>query len=312
LHRSYSGRVSAKGTARNGDDVLKRFLILSFLVLSMLLSGCFGSGVSSDVDKKTIMPGNNVVLIKDCFGAVSKDVFDKLSNYTTTQNVQAAEGLRQNGQLVVLHTGDRAELEEVTMTYVKMKMLTGILQGRSIYTFREMVEKATSNNTQSNSKTGDQTANNQNDISRNDVNDGQRKTYNEWINSFDNKISGYQELDVRALKTIDDFKAKKISKSSKGKVEDLWNQMDTIRMSLIDLQTPKFSAAIDKQLWKISGDYCSGVNDRQAALWKIIEYTDGVRSYDETMGLVNDCVKTSDEFFDSSKKIRTEFTKIFE
>jgi hypothetical protein len=274
--------------------------------------GCSSSSTSSQVEKMTLMPGNNVSVNKDCFGAISKEAFDRLADYTASQNVPAADKMRQAGLLVVLKIGDKAELEEVTMGYVKMKILSGILSGRSVYTFREMVDKAGSTNAQSGTKAANQTqSSNSTDTSNTKANDEQRKTYRDWTASIDNKISNYPELDNKALKIIADFKAKNISKSSKGSIEKTWGEMDSVRMSLLGFQTPDSLKVIYKDIWKISGEYCSGVNDRQAALWKIIEYCDGAWRYEEAIGLVDDCVKSSNESFDNAKKTRAEFDKVF-
>lgn len=108
------------------------------IVVILFLTGCSSSKA---VEEKTLMSGNNVVITKDCFGAISKEAYEKLVSYTSTQNVPAAEQMRQTGHFIVLKSGDTAELEEVTMGYVKMKMKTGLYSGKTIYTFREMVKK---------------------------------------------------------------------------------------------------------------------------------------------------------------------------
>lgn len=120
---------------------MKRVLFFVMIIMFVLsVSGCSSSS-SSKVEKMTLMAGHNVVVNKDCFGAVTKEAYEKLVDYTSTQNVNAAEQMRQKGLFVVLKAGDKAEIEEVTTGSVKMKMLSGNLKGQSITTFREMVEK---------------------------------------------------------------------------------------------------------------------------------------------------------------------------
>jgi len=115
------------------------YFILSVL-LALIISGCSSSS-SKAVEEKTLISGNNVIITKDCFGAVSKEAYEKLVDYTSTQNVNAAEQMRQKGMFVVLKSGDSAELEQVALGWVQMKMKTGLHAGRTIYTFREMVKK---------------------------------------------------------------------------------------------------------------------------------------------------------------------------
>ena len=115
-----------------------KFKAFLLILLSFAIVGCSSS---STVSKKTLMSGDSVTLNKDCFGAVSQESYDKLVDYTSTQNVNAAEQMRQRGQFIVLKSGDTAEIDSATTGSVKLLMKSGNHKGKSIYTFREMVTK---------------------------------------------------------------------------------------------------------------------------------------------------------------------------
>lgn len=293
--------------------------ILSLVLITLVLVGC---STSKEVDKKTLMPGHTVKLTKDCFGAVSKDAYDRLVNYTTTQNTQAAEQMKKQGQLVVLCKDDIAELTEVKTGYVRMKMLNGGLKDREFYTFREMVEKIDQSeaavalsqqqkqvDTLAYSNTGkyDLTS-----ISKGKVSEQQRLEYNEWLQTFNSKISTYSNLDNKALQIMDEFKAGRITKSSRAAVNNVWEQMDVVRLSLLNFNTPKgISSAIDEELLRMLSDYRGGINDRMAGLWRIVMYCDGQLTLQEAKTEVDSCLKTSGDYFANYERRRKEFQRIF-
>ncbi len=280
-------------------------------------------GDKAQVEKMTLMAGHNVKITKDCFGALSQAAYDKLVNYTSTQNVSAAEQMRMSGQFVVLKAGDTAELEDVTTGRVKMKMTSGLFKGRSIYTYREMVEKtdiiktteipATQAGKKDLLAYDNKGKFNLSTVSRNDVTDQQRIKYKEWSRVLSTKIANYPPLDARALQIMNDFKAGKISKSSRAMVNSTWEEMDIVRVSLLKFDSIKgFNPAIDDELSRMISDYKGGINDRMAGLWRIVMYCDGDIKLEETKAEVDACLKTSNNFFANYESRNKGFQRIFE
>ena len=293
--------------------------LISLILITLIVVGC---STSKEVDKKTLMPGHNVKITKDCFGAVSKEAYDKLVSYTASQNTQAAEQMKKQGLLVVLYKEDIAELTEVKTGYVRMKMLNGGLKDREFYIFREMVEKIDQSeaavalsqqqkqvDTLAYSNTGKYNLAN---ISSSDVTEEQRSRYIEWYRILNSKISTYPDLDAKALHIMDEFKAGRITKSSREKVNSTWEEMDVIRLSLLKFNSPTgFSPAIDEELHRMLSDYRDGINDRMAGLWRVVMYCDGQLTIQEAKAEVDSCLKTSGNYFSNYERRRKEFQRIF-
>lgn len=299
---------------------MRKILIGILVLLLSILTGC---STSKEVSKLTFYQGDKVKLTKDCFGAISKDSYDKLVSYTSSQNVSAADQMRVAGLLLVLKTGDVAELTEVNTGSIRMKILSGPLNGKEVYTFREMVTKVETKEAEnliaaSTKPIIDTTAYSNSGkynlatVSNNEITDQQRSKYREWDSTFKTKISGYVTLDKKAIQIMEDFKAGKIMKSSKDKVESVWNDMDSVRVSLLNMETPKqFSSAIDDEWWRMLADYRGGVNDRMAGLWQIVMYCDGGLNLEEAKNEVNSCLKTSNDYFSHYTDRQKEFNRIF-
>ena len=294
---------------------MKKYLAL--LLISFLLFGCSSSGT---VEKKTLMAGQNVKVVKDCFGATSQRAYDKLVNNTASQNVPAADKMRAEGTLIVLHTDDIAELTEVSMGTVKMKMLSGIAKGREIYTYRETVQKIDSNemnkltsvpSVKQPPKVTNNTLNfKMDDINKADITEQHRKIYGAWVKALDQKIANYDGLDERAVSVISQFQRKELDKSSTDRIEKLWEQMDAVRTSLLGFETPKgISPAADDQLWRMLVAYREGVNDRQATLWSIVNHLKGQRDYADTIHYVKG--SEADKYFEQYESRRMGFKRIF-
>lgn len=149
-------------------------------------------------------------------------------------------------------------------------------------------------------------------VSSSEIIEKQRLQYREWHKNFIEKIANYKELDSSAVKIMEDFKSGKINKSSRTKVNSVWQDMDVIRDSLLNIDCPKgFSLAIDDELWRMAADYQGGINDRMAGLWQIVMYCDGDLTLSEAKIEVDSCLKTSGDFFVHYEKRQREFHRIF-
>lgn len=294
---------------------MKKVITTIVLLVVFVVSGC---GNSSEVDKKVLMVGHNVKLNKDCFGAISKDVYDKLVNYTSTQNVSAADKMRMTGLLLVMKAGDIAELTETNTGYVKMKMLNGQYAGREVYVFREMVTKINQQEVSALSTQQPKPTNSSDPIplssvNKADITEKQRAIYKEWYQQFAQQVSNFKALDNQISDLHRDFLNQKLTSAHKAKLQTLLSSMEKIQTNLQELKTPKVSQpAIDDNIWRMAIDFRSGINDQMVAQNRMIDYVDGKLSFKDADDEVFAALKSAGDFFYQYEARNGEFKRIFD
>lgn len=306
---------------------IRRFYIcLSLSMLLFISLGCGNSSNNAATEAKILSLGSTVKITKECFAASSKSGFDKLVGLTGTTNTQSAQNMLLSGQLFILKTEDYGEIEQIDTGWVKIKILNGFLKGKELFTFREMVTKVDSKEAYdadknlamqqkrardallaySNFSSFDISA-----VKPEEISLKNKQIYKNWEQSIARIAKEYPSIDKAILKIFDDFINQK-RKISKAEVMRIWEQADDIREQLIDIKSPQgISPAVDDHLWRMASDYRNGINDRQAGLWRIIEYLDQKNTFSDTVESVNSCLKTSSEFFKYYGHRKNEFNRIF-
>lgn len=287
---------------------MKNLLIGLIVIIAgvYFLGSCFGD--KTQVDKMTLMSGYNVKITKDCFGAVSKDAYDKLVSYTSSQNVPAADRMRQSGQLLVMKAGDVAELIETSTGYVKMKMLSGLYAGREVYVFREMVVKISSqeaSNLSSASQPSTVKTNTESNMppvinpatAKADINDARRAIYNEWFKQYNSQVNKFKELDPKIFDYVQLFRTQKLTTTFKNEMQALLTRIERVQSDLMKIKSPNgITPAIDANISQLQMDFKFGVNDRMVVLNRLIDYIDKKYSYSEVDNEILSALQSSGKY----------------
>ena len=148
-------------------------------------------------------------------------------------------------------------------------------------------------------------------ISKTDVTNGKREVFRNWKKKLLSVTEDYAELDKKAINVMNEFKTGK--DYTKAQIKDLMGEMEEIRLAVVSLKIPQgFSDEITDELNRMKVDYQNGNNDRQAGLWKIAMFNDGIGSRAVTISGIDSCIKTSGEFFMHYQRRMKEFDRIFE